>query len=580
MISPQNFTEAQNYLTQDIDMATPEEMLRLFRQSDSQIYNGFEEFPAITDELILDKLEKVILATAKVLKNSKNSAIVISGAGTSGRVATLISEQFNQLLPKLGLTPCFYPLIAGGNLALIKAQEGAEDDAVQAVKDMRQFTDGKKLTAYFGVTCGMSAPYISGQLNYTAPKKEFFSVLMGFNPSEASRDVPIENWNYTFKDIVKKIEKNDSCVILNPILGPEPITGSTRMKGGSATILLLEVIFALALWQTRKLSLKSLVPLKSKTKWTLREAIMECLYHYELTRVHTYRNIPKLSELITKAGKALRSGGSIYYLGNPPCGLLGTVDASECPPTFGADFEDVRGFVIGGWKSILGKGKDLSDEGEFYRISVVDFIKDILPKLSKKDIVIAIGCKTIPKKLRDLIRISSEKGAQTGVIAVNGNPATLEKLADSVCPSIPVAELIEGIPSYAVYATKLCLNAITTGGHILAGKIYQNRMIDLKVSNNKLYYRTINIISSVMNVDTETATKCLHKAIYETDKVSAQITKTPISSHIEASTGKLKVVPTAMLLATGKFNYKSARKALESEPIVRNIIQSFIEKGK
>ena len=78
-----------------------------------------------------------------------------------------------------------------------------------------------------------------------------------------------------------------------------------------------------------------------------------------------------------------------------------------------------------------------------------------------------------------------------------------------------------------------------------------------------------------MKVGRKKAAESLLKSIYQTDTLSEKQKKNRISQHIIASTGRDKVVPTAMLLATGKFDYSSTQKALDDEPIVRNIIQDL-----
>ena len=86
----------------------------------------------------------------------------------------------------------------------------------------------------------------------------------------------------------------------------------------------------------------------------------------------------------------------------------------------------------------------------------------------------------------------------------------------------------------------------------------------------------MNIIADIMNVSKPVATDSMLKAIYETDRVTESQKSAPISVHITAATGKVKVVPKAMLMATGKFNLAQATIALKKEPVVRNIIKEQI----
>lgn len=103
-------------------------------------------------------------------------------------------------------------------------------------------------------------------------------------------------------------------------------------------------------------------------------------------------------------------------------------------------------------------------------------------------------------------------------------------------------------------------------------------MIDIRVSNNKLYYRAIRIISEIAGVSSEVAETNLLKAIYNTECLTEVIKTSAISARINQSADVMKIVPKAVLLSTNKFNLESATKALEEQPIVRKVLQSVLEK--
>jgi len=103
-----------------------------------------------------------------------------------------------------------------------------------------------------------SAGYVAGQLVYSMDQPHFTTVLLGFNPVALARDTPIENWNLTFRQVASRLNQAQAKdyadgvapprhYILNPLVGPETLTGSSRMKGGSATKFILETIFAHAI---------------------------------------------------------------------------------------------------------------------------------------------------------------------------------------------------------------------------------------------------------------------------------------------------------------------------------------------
>lgn len=586
VIEIRSITETPNELTTDIDLTDAVGICRLLRQTDSQIFNGWRHYPALRDTEIIDKMQTAIKRIAAVLKGRGKKRVVISGAGTSGRLAMFASRTFNYLLEDLGYQPVFDYLIAGGNKALIKAQEGAEDDPHQAVIDLQGKTTGARQVVYIGVTCGLSAAYIAGQLDFASKQAEYFNILLGFNPIELARRTPIEKWDKTFYDVVQEIKDKPNCLILNPVLGPEPITGSTRMKGGSATKLMLEIIFLLALAEAGILSREKFLLPELKHNRNLIENIKFLLDLYERTRVETYTEIANIAEMMKLAGNALRQKRHIYYLGESPAGVLGTIDASECPPTFGADFEDVRGFIKDGWGWMLAGGDDseLVNAGPFYRISLTEFEHHKLPQLSAGDLVIALALNH--KQLRGLLpylQRSRLQRANTGVILIADakernavRKLNLEKLSDVlIVPRLTYTGLIPGYDFFGQLAMKWVLNAITTGAHIFSGKIYQNRMIDLRISNSKLFYRTIGIISTIMGVDQATARRAVISAIYQTDNPAPALRRLPISAYVESASNREKVVPLAMLIATGKFNVERAKELLQREPIVRSIIEKY-----
>jgi N-acetylmuramic acid 6-phosphate (MurNAc-6-P) etherase len=75
-----------------------------------------------------------------------------------------------------------------------------------------------------------SAPYVASQLDYAMDNEIYECVLLGFNSVELARNAPIENWNKTFREVAVNLQKRERHFIINPIVGPETITGSTRMK--------------------------------------------------------------------------------------------------------------------------------------------------------------------------------------------------------------------------------------------------------------------------------------------------------------------------------------------------------------
>jgi len=570
-----SITELPNSLTTNIDIASPLEIVKILRRTDTQIFNGWDTYDGLRDSSFLKSMRRAIDETAKILSFKGKRKIIVAGAGTSGRLSMFICRAFNRMALHVGIAPCFHYLIAGGDLALIKAKEGAEDDPITAQKELEEISGDAEKILYIGVTCGFSAPYIAGQLDYASDREKFFSILLGFNPPELARKIKIENWDKCFFDVVANIKNHPRCVILNPIIGPEPITGSTRMKGGSATKILLEVIFTAAMIKANLLSPNQLSKNIKPYSLDPDKLIFNMIRQYENAMEDTYTQGNNVSNLINMGGGALNSQKHIYYIGKDVYGILGTVDASECPPTFGDSFEDVRGYLPGGWQELLDKKEDLSKYGKEYHICLDDFIRDNLPQLTPEDLIIIIGKEQFILEHDDLLKKIKDKESKLGAVIINPSSNDLPGFDALVRLNINPPGLVRNNEMLAEYSTKLVLNAITTGAHILSGKVYQNRMIDLNISNTKLYYRTIGIIQEILKVDMDTAEESLLKSIYNTDKLTDDQIKAHISEHIYAGTRSKKIVPKALLIATGNFTYDESCKAIEKEPIVRVVIEKI-----
>jgi N-acetylmuramic acid 6-phosphate (MurNAc-6-P) etherase len=556
-----SITETPNELTSAIDLADPVGIVRLLRAVDAQIYNGYRAFPALCDTQVVHGIAQAIEWAAPLLGRNQDR-VLISGAGTSGRLAMVAARTFNRHLVTNRRGANLRYLIAGGNLALIKAQEGAEDDPAQALTDLDTVLGDARRVLYIGVTCGLSAPYVASQIFELAKRRDTRCILIGFTPEDRARDVEVEQWDKTFADVIRSVRRKSNCLVLNPVVGPEAITGSTRMKGGSATKLLLEVILSLALRR----------PLARRT---LALDIADALRAYEETRATVYEETLAIADLVALGGNALRRRRHIYYVGADPVGVLGIVDASECPPTFGADFDDVRGFLGGGWRTLLGRGHDLSEAGPWYRISLDDFHADIVPGLRRNDLVVAVSADRWSAPVVRALKAARRKRAAVAAVQLGSDARPPCPLDAHVRVGPFPRWYLETLPLFEEYAAKLVLNALTTGAHILAGKVYENRMIDLRISNNKLYHRTIGIIQAITGVSADRAKRCLLRSIYGVDRVPPKLLRARPSHHVDAATNAAKVVPRALIMAGGRATGAEAAAILEKEPIVRAAIDKL-----
>jgi N-acetylmuramic acid 6-phosphate (MurNAc-6-P) etherase len=550
-------------------------------------------------------------------KQNTSPLVVFTGCGTSGRIAHFCAKNFNRCMQyhfnQAHTFNLFGHLISGTNKALVKPQEAAEDSPTLAVEDWKNITanhDAKLHQVYVGITCGLSAPYVAGQLEYLLAQNDpnCTVTLLGFNPQELARTVPMENWptehKPTFKHFVEQLEQKESenYLIINPIVGPESITGSTRMKGGSATKIILDLAFATAFMS--KVT-------QNQDRKQLREWMFAMLQSFELGFRNTFdkhelykSGVAKpihggVSELMKRASTSLKHQKHLYYVGCNNAGILGFVDASECLPTYGTKLSDIRGFIHRGWEPIFGnnvektKQENMEQYGEEFKFSFETMKNEFIDKLETHDSIVFVGIEgeLEENELEEMFQVAKrirERVATVSWIYITASSYALYDVNPYLVDNMvkPIHDFIQGeevllvanlsflaivpeLNAYGEYALKLLLNVISTGAHVLIGMTYGNRMINLKVSNNKLYHRSIGIVSSVMKVSAHDAEKCLLRSIYQ----DGPVPDSSINSHIIEAVLHDKVVPVALLLASGHCqSVAQAKELLQDEPIVRNAI--------
>lgn len=568
-------TEEANPITRNIDVASSAEIVSLLQKCDSEIFNGWQDYQGLYHPETLKTIECISQEVTSILQAPDSGLIVLSGCGTSGRLAFVTARTFNRKQEKAGKHPCFKYLIAGHDKALFTSQEAPEDDPAVGIQMLREACMGKTKVLYIGITCGLSAPYVAGQLHYCMQNPDVITpVLLGFNPVNLARNIEIEHWNRTFLQVAEQVQemsKKGKGFILNPVVGPEPITGSSRMKSGSATKILLEAILVSAYN-----SLLDPAELRNT------QAYLET---YRITCDHVYSESEAVSRLVQLAGNSLNNGGSIHYLGWDSIGVMALIDASECPPTYGASLDDIRGFIEGGYSLLSNTEGDIQHLGKHFKIAMQTFESEILPHLTESDLVILCHSEG-PVSISSVLWSSKCK---KGIITFDADfrKHVNDRFDQTVFLKLPADDIKARAgerawehwqPLYKEIATKWVCNAVTTGAHVLKGKVFQNIMVDLKVSNNKLFHRAIGIIQRFSSLTKEDATAVLLRSIYQTDVPTSTQLSSSISSHIERATAMQKVVPCALLSAITKCSISDALELIDKQPVIRTAISDCIRK--
>ncbi len=204
--------------------------------------------------------------------------------------------------------------------------------------------------------------------------------------------------------------------------------------------------------------------------------------------------------------KAFKSGGRLIYIGAGTSGRLGVLDASECPPTFGSDPQMVQGIIAGGPSAMFQAQEGVEDDSEAGAAALDE--RNVGPS----DVVVGIAAGGTTPFVHGALRRARERGTKT-IFLTCVEPFAEEPEVDVVIRPLVGPEVLSGSTRLkAGTATKLVLNMLTTAAMVHLGKCYENLMVDLRASNEKLWDRGARIIATVTGLDRAAALDLLRRA--------------------------------------------------------------------
>lgn len=215
--------------------------------------------------------------------------------------------------------------------------------------------------------------------------------------------------------------------------------------------------------------------------------------------------LPKVAELIDALYEKMKDGGRLFYVGAGTSGRLGVVDASECPPTFGVSHEWVIGLIAGGDEAIR---KSI----EFAEDDVNLCWKDLNEHgINDGDFVVGIAASGTTPYVVNGLKECRAKGIKTGCITCNlGSPMAAN--ADYPIEVVVGPEFLTGSTRMkSGTAQKLVLNMITTSVMVKLGRVVDNKMVDMQLSNTKLVDRATKMILNKFDMTYEEANEILLK---------------------------------------------------------------------
>lgn len=215
--------------------------------------------------------------------------------------------------------------------------------------------------------------------------------------------------------------------------------------------------------------------------------------------------LPSIEKLVNATVIQLQKGGRLFYIGAGTSGRLGILDASECPPTFGVEPELVNGLIAGGDKAIRYAVEHAED-------NLTQAWKDLQAhNIQPKDVVIGIAASGTTPYVVGGLEACQEQGITTGCIVCNPN-SPLSEVSTYPIEVIVGPEFVTGSSRMkAGTAQKLVLNMISTSVMIQLGKVKDNKMVDMQLSNAKLTQRGIKLIQEALDISESRAKFLLDK---------------------------------------------------------------------
>ncbi len=217
------------------------------------------------------------------------------------------------------------------------------------------------------------------------------------------------------------------------------------------------------------------------------------------------KSIPEISKLANVIIKKLASGGRLFYIGSGTSGRLGIVDASECPPTFGVSNNMVIGLIAGGDSAIRSSVESAEDNTN-------QAWKDLKKySITKKDIVVGISASGTTPYVVGGLNDCQKNQIYTGSISCNKN-MPISQVSNTSIVLLVGPEFVTGSTRMkAGTAQKMTLNMLSTTVMIKLGHVIDNKMVDMKINNQKLKERAVKMIEKMCSLNQKEALELLKK---------------------------------------------------------------------
>lgn len=253
--------------------------------------------------------------------------------------------------------------------------------------------------------------------------------------------------------------------------------------------------------------------------------------------------LPQIAQAVEQIVQAFAKGGRLIYLGAGTSGRLGILDAVECPPTYSVPDSQVIGLIAGGANAIYKAVEGAEDNPQLAEQDLQQI------SFQPQDILVGIAASGRTPYVLGGLAYARRCGAVTVAISCNAGAPILAAADIAICAEVGPEVVTGSTRMKAGSAQKMILNMLSTAAMVLSGKVYQNLMVDLHASNQKLVARAVRIVMQATDCDQLTAEQALARC-----EQSAKL------AILHLLSGQPVEACRAQLLAEGGF----VRKALEA----------------
>ena len=216
------------------------------------------------------------------------------------------------------------------------------------------------------------------------------------------------------------------------------------------------------------------------------------------------QRLDDIATVVDRIVEAFRGGGRLLYVGAGTSGRLGVLDAAECPPTYSTDPSLVVGLIAGGYETLVRSAEGVEDRVEDGEAVIRDASVD------GRDVVLGISASRRTPFVRAALREARGRGAWTAFLVCNAIDEDAEAVADCVIEVVTGPEAITGSTRMkAALAQKMILTMITTSAMVRWGKTYENLMVDVAPTSQKLVERARGLVMELASVDYDEAAALL-----------------------------------------------------------------------